>query len=299
MFNSGFLLTTIFLLAVFIIAGWIFFGNSNQSELDKALVNQPEPQNVQQRTLKEIGFRQTAISDRFFDANSMHFGSDGLIYFGDMEEMVIRSFDLNANPVNRYGLGEGNGPGEFARFYNAIFSDEENNLWVYDSANSRITIIDKATKSWDIHQTEEVHYHVIPMQSGKYAARIRQYTGVKLYDENHNPLRTFDPLVQNPELWIIILQGSSVVHSDFSIIQSFYFTNHIARYDSDGNVLYFRKPIEPVPIKKLVPEYMVFENGGSNYNFEDYSSFKQITTEISLSNELLHLLISKKFELQY
>ncbi|MGF1670790.1 MAG: hypothetical protein ACFCU6_10090 [Balneolaceae bacterium] len=293
MFKPKVLLSLIFLLAAFIIAGWMLTGNSPQTELEKAFIKQPDPQIVQERILKEIGFKQPAASDRFFDATSMHFGNDGLIYFGDSEEMVIRSFDIHANPVETYGIGEGNGPGEFARFFNAIFSDEENNLWVYDSANSRITIIDKSTSSWKIHQTEEVHYHVIPLQSGKYAARIRQYTGMKLYDENHNPLHTFDPLVQNPELWIIILQGSSAVHSDFSIIQSFYFTNHIVRYDTDGNFLYFRKPVEPVPLKKLVPEHMVFENGGPNYNFEDYSSFNQITSAISLSDQYIHLLISK------
>jgi len=296
MINLRLLFPVVLFLTLFVIAGWMLFGNSNQSELEKAFIHQPEPQKIQQRILKKTGFNKIATSDRFFDATSMHFGKDSLIYFGDMEEMVIRAFDLHANPVQTYGLGGGNGPGEFARFYNAIFSDQENNLWVYDSANSRITVIDKSTKSWNIHQTEEVHYHVIPLQSGRYAARIRQYTGMKLYDDNHNPVLTFDPLVQNPELWLIILQGSSEIHRDFSIIQSFSFTNHIVRYDSDGNLLYFRNPVEPVPLEKIIPEHMVIENGGPNYIFKDYSSFDQITSGISLSNHLIHLLVSKNVE---
>jgi hypothetical protein len=260
------------------------------------VIKQPESQNLQQRTLKEIGFQQRAISNRFFDATSMHFGNDGLIYFGDMEEMIIHSFDLHANPVQSYGRGEGNGPQEFARFYNAIFSDEDNNLWVYDSANSRISIFDKSTKSWKIHQTEEVFYHAIPLQSGIYATKLRQNSGMRLYTENHKLLRTFDPLVQNPELWNIILQGASSVHKDFSFMQVFYFTNDIVRYDSDGNLLYFRKPIDPVPLEKIIPEHMVFENGGPNYIFEDYSSFRQITSAISLSDHYIHILTSLNME---
>lgn len=289
----------IFLFAVIIVAGWIFFSNENMGDLEKAYLIPPVEQQTKERIWKEIDFKQIAISDNLYSVTSMQFGEDGLLYFGDREEMIVRSFDLSANPVNSFGNGKGNGPGEFARFFDAIHLDKENNIWIYDSSNSRLTIINSSTKSQVIHQTDEVSFFLIPLDSGSYASDHHQYASTDIYTANHEKTGSFEALVRNPELWNIIFQGAVAIHNDFSVIKTFYFTNNIARFSSNGDLIYFRKSVNHVETNKIVSEYQVYENGGPGYTFADFSSFEQLTSAIGLSENHIHLLISVDEEFNF
>jgi hypothetical protein len=289
----------VFLFATTVVVAWIILGNENKDDLEKAYIISPVEQQMKERIWKEIDFKEIAISDEFYSVTSMQFGIDGLLYFGDREAMIVRSFDLTVSPVDSFGNGKGNGPGEFARFFEAIHLDKDNNIWIYDSSNSRLTIFDSKTKSQFIHQTDEVSFFLIPLDSGRYAADLYQYAGTDIFNADHEKSGSFDSLVRNPELWNIIFQGAVAVHDDSSLIKAFYFTNNVARFSSNGDLIYFRKSVDPVKVNKIVPEYQVFENGGSGYTFSDFSSFKQLTPAISLSKKHIHLLVSVDEEFNF
>lgn len=289
----------ILLFATIVVAGWIYFGNGKIGDLEKAYIISPVEQQAKERIQKKVDFKQVAISDDFYSATSMQFGKDGLLYFGDREEMIVRSFDLSANPIDSFGSGKGNGPGEFVRFFEAIHLDKKNNIWIYDSSNSRLTIIDSRTKSKVIHQTDEVSFFLIPLDSGNYAADRYQYASTDIYSADHEKTGSFEPLVRNPELWNIVFQGAVAIHDDFSVLKAFYFTNNIAMFSSKGDLIYFRESVNPVETNKIVPEYQVYENGGPGYTFADFSYFEQLTPAISLSKNYIHLLVSVNEEFNF
>ncbi len=281
-----------FFLAVFL---FILNREPKLSELEKNYVMQPTGQSVENRIWRDIGFNKVGTSENFISSSFISFGLDETIYVGDEIDYFVKRFDINANLIDSLGLGKGRGPGEFLDLY-ATLLDHEGNIWINDRENARITVIDaKNREEWQTINPEVVPLATIPIDSGKYV--IDQLTSGRLqaYSPNHKYLGEFDSFLKNSISWITVFQGKYATASDFSIVKTFIYTNNIIRYSKNGEIIYFREPIEPPSMASIIHSPVLTDSEVPEYIY-DFRSAEQITTGINLVRENIHLLISKNKE---
>ncbi len=262
----------------------------NLTDLQKAYIQQPIEQSGSDRIWKEVHFKRISTAESFFgNSTSLHLTPEHKIYFGDRGEKVIRKLDLELNQVDQYGNGRGSGPGEFLRFYNSVIPDSDSNIWVADEDNGRITIINTNTREWETINTERPVRHVIPLNDGKSALDHPLLGLLTLYDADHQKIRDVEPYLISPENWQILMQGSFAVAEDHSFIKAHYFTNDFIRYSPDGNLIYFRRPIEPPPAISIRLE----DNPNDIRDKPEIFRIKNYTSAVRIAGNQIHLLLSR------
>jgi hypothetical protein len=265
------------------------FQGSQKTDLQKAYLIQPAEQHQPERSWKDIHFEILAESDELFGtATSLFFMGDGVL-FGDHEEMVVRKFDLEAGETAVFGEGRGSGPGEFQNFYNSIFPDSDGNIWVNDMSNARITIVNTATGEWEISDHHMSVRHAIPLDEGRYLADHFAEEAQVLYSSDHQRITGFEPFLENPQNWDILMQGAYAVADDFNIIRANYFTGDILKYSPGGDLIYFRRPVEPLPAISVRLE----DNPNDIRDKAEIFRLQYFTEGISLTGDEVHLLISR------
>lgn len=230
----------------------------------------------------------------------MSFGLDEMIYIGDERDFFVKRYDVHANLIDSLGLGKGRGPGEFLDLY-AMLLDQKGKVWINDRDNGRVTVLDGKDKGkWEIINPKAVSVATIPIDSGRYVLDQLIYGTLQVYSSNHELIDEFEPFIKDSQPWVIVLQGKYATAKDFSIVKSFIYTNNFIRYSKDGEILYFREPIEP-PKMAAITRSPEPNDAGIQENNYDFLSAEQFTSGINIVNESIHLLISrnKEYEEEY
>lgn len=264
--------------------------NSQLTDLQKSYIQQPAEQTVQERIWKEISFSKLSESkDYHSNITGLHFDNEGGLFLGDRDQKVIKKFNLQSIKTSVYGEGRGSGPGEFRRFFKSIFSDRIGNIWVMDEEVSRITRIQKDTGEWDLIPTESVARHAIPIQNGYYVLDHHALGMLAVYSNENEKVTEFDPYLDKPANWQILMQSSYAVGNDYNIIRAMYFTNDFIRYKPDGSIIYFRRPVKPLsPISVRLED-----NPNDIRDKPEIFRIQYNTIEIRIRHDQIHFLISE------
>jgi len=278
-----------------LVLSFLIIKKSNLTELEKNYVVHPVEQISEERVWREINFTQNGTSESLTTPISMRYGPDGLLYVGDVNDLVVKIFNSKAELIDSLGLGEGRGPGEFLDLY-VMLIDQKGKVWVNDRDNARITILDSSEeKKWEIITPKTVSAAAIPLDSGNYVLDQFVYGQLAKFSSDHKQTKIFEPFMRDPKPWIILLQGKYAIAHDNSILKSFIYTNNFIRYSKEGRIIYFRKPIQPPELADITrsPEA---NDIGVQENLYDFQSAKQFTSGINVVGDKIHLLISRNLE---
>src|SRR5699024_8495850 len=177
-------------------------------------------------------------------------GIDKFFYVGDWGDMKIKKFDTLGQLTGIFGEGQGRGPGEVSNIMD-FQVDSKNRLWVTDNVNSRFIIFDKRGNR-KISSTDLVPTRVLPVSDDSYLFKPRFSSTPQIYSLISSEIEvSFEPLVRDPELWSYVLDSFYAIDSSRKIIRANVYTNDIVRYNSNGEIEYFRRTILPPDLREI------------------------------------------------
>ncbi len=282
-----------FSLIIFTFLGISCNNQGKLNPIDQAYISLPIPQDQQTRIWKDISFREMARSKSFISSVSMNYGDNSLIYVSDYTRLNIGVYNQNAELIDSLGKGAGKGPGEFLSVF-ATTLDPEGNVWVNDNSNGRITILDPNNNDkWRIITPENISINAIPLDSGKYVLDEFIRSRLISFSAQNEPQIEYEPIFQDPLPWIILQQGYYAAAADNSIFKAFVFTNNLIKYNTNGEIEFFRHPIEPVAMASISEAEEPNDAGVFEKRY-DFLGAEQFTSGMDISGNTIHLLISRK-----
>lgn len=282
----------LFLFIVFFICVLLFFTfRSNKvTDLDSAFISPPVSQELTKRNWKDLVFKEVGNSEDFIYSHHMRFDNKDQIYIADNDLKLIKKFDIEGNLIDVLGKGEGRGPEEFLIIVD-LFVDNQNNIWALDDRNNRATIFREDSLKVDILDFSKVFNRVIPINRNEYWFQERFNNLIKIYNSNDQQIGQTEKIVSDPELWSFVLESFAALAPNNDVILSQYHTNLFIKYSKNGDVVYFRKPIEFSGFPKIDPYYA---NEVGTINTVDFSSWKQITKNPQIVGNTIQFHINKK-----
>lgn len=120
---------------------------------DKPLWENKKEINIQE--LLSIGTDDLAKPNTIFGGiNDIAVDKDNNIYILDFVNYKVAKFDLKGQFIRNYGLGRGQGPGEF-QFPTSVCVDFSGNVYICDSTQRKISVFDPSNKLINIIRTEK------------------------------------------------------------------------------------------------------------------------------------------------
>lgn len=286
---------TIVIIASILFIYWIYSKNSNSTKIEQAYLNHSVEQNSNERNWIEVSLELLSTNTEFWDSSFLKAGKGDFFYVSDGIDLLIKKIDLAGNVVQIFGKGKGRGPGEFITL-NSLYIDENDRIWVGDPSNGRITIFNQ-DGSWDIIHNEDIPMRVLPLNNDLYVVEPRFDSQLRFKDLAGQTIRYTKPLlVDEGPLWAYIFFSEFARDGDNGIIRSFHYTNEFVRYTEEGEIVYFRQPINPPDLSKLkiLPPKRYEENQQVWFNELAHTSYLQVqqTRQVRISNNKIHLLIS-------
>jgi hypothetical protein len=207
--------------------------------------------------------------------------------FGDMK---IKKFDLDARLMEVLGKGEGRGPGEASNIMD-MNVDELGRIWMTDSQNNRITIFE-SSENWEIIEPETIPARVLPFTDNRYMLKPRFSSSVpEIRNEDGTLNSPFQSLVKEHQLWTNVLDAFYKKDLDEGIILLNYSTNDFVRYNFEGEIEFFRRPIEPPELPEILPPRRYSDDQNYFFNEFDQNTIKQRTIDIEVVGDQIHLLV--------
>ncbi|MEX0610271.1 MAG: 6-bladed beta-propeller [Balneolaceae bacterium] len=286
-------ITSVFIALFFLILTFILTRSKRATDLEKAFLQQPVPQSVEDRIWKEMEFEKIGISTEFISSLHMRFGQGRHIYVADNNEKVVKQFDLKGELIHSFGKGEGKGPGEFLVIID-IMIDQAGNLWALDGRNNRVTIFNtEKEEDWKILNFPEVFIRVIPVGSEGYWLERRFDNQMKKHMLSGEYVNDAEAIVDAPSLWSFVLESYSALAPDGSVVQSQFHTNMFLKFSQKGKLLYFRKPIDHKGLPDIEPYYA---NEVGHMNTVNFSSWEQTTQNPQVVNNTIQLFVHQKIK---
>lgn len=273
------------------ILSFVIFREKSVTDLETAYISNPIPQVDKKRVWIGMDFREVGISNEFISSSHMRFDENDYIYIADNNDQTVKRFDLNAEINKTYGKGEGRGPGEFLTIIDLLIG-EDKKLWVVDDRNNRVTIFDTENdQSWNILNLEYAFNKILPLGSENYWFERKFNNQMEIYHISGEFLGRVEPIVNDPQLWAYVLEGFYALISGGGVVQSQYHTNKIVKYSRNGEILFFREPIEFLGLPKINPHYA---NDVARINTVDFSSWLQVTSDPQVAGSFLHVFVKQK-----
>lgn len=271
-----------------------FFKQKNKSitDLEGAWIVQPVEQTLKERQWRDFEFIESGVTTEFLESSNMIFESDSILYAEDLNNFVVKIYDTEARLINSLGAGNGRGPGEFLHISD-LRIDESGNVWALDPMNNRATILNSKNKDdFQIIEFPVVPLRVIPVGTKEYLLEKRFDNYIKRYTLSGDFIDQLDVLVDDPPLWSGVLVSNFAIAPDKSLISALIHINYLVKYSASGDIEYFRKPISPPDIPKILP---YFANDAGRVNSVDYTSWEQTTSSVHIVGVEIHVLIRDNF----
>ncbi len=172
-----------------------------------------------------------------------------VIDYGDLK---IKKFGIKGELIATYGLGRGEGPGEFFN-PTGIAIDESGMIWVPDGAARTLSWF--ASDGGFIRRItfDEGVLRVAPLNGGGYYLMRISPANPNLfhkYDRKDSLIISFGKLVKNHQELLISLNGDIVVdRGDLIFVSSNY--GVILRFSEDGNIVYAVKGMEKIEMPRV------------------------------------------------
>ncbi len=266
------------------------------TDLESAYLLQPVEQKVSERTWKEPGFKQINRHQEFIPTeHHLRFTNDGHLYAIDSNLMVVNKYNLEGNLIEVFGKGKGRGPGEFSAVNNFFIEPDTKNIWVFDPINNRVTIFNPLNQdNWKILDLPEIANGILPVNKSEYWLGSYFYTETryKKYNFSGKILGQMEPIVDDPKLWSLVIQGDFNTTVDGSFVQAHWNTNNFIKYNSEGQVVFFRNPISLAALPVIIPYYATEDP--NRVNAVDFSTWKQISSRLQLTENQIHIYISQR-----
>jgi len=281
----------ILLFLAFFLSVFLFTINRNRSltDLEKNLIVQPVEQSQKKRDWKNIKFNHVASYSNLINPTWINTDRDGFIYTADFGEARVSKINLNGELIEKFGRGRGNGPGEF-NLMTDLKIDYLNRIWIPDPRNSRITIFSEPD-SFKIIDSEYNPSKANPVDINHYL--IRDHFGSLIIKslENDDKILNVQPLISETRSWSYVLDNTlSQPATDGSSIVTYYYTNYLLKYSKQGQIDFFRKPIEPPPLPVINPP----TSGNSTINSIPDASILQETSSPAIQDSTFHVLVQKR-----
>ncbi len=278
---------------------WVSSKNSNQTDIKNAYRINPVDQNITNRNWENLRFE--VVSDSIPIYNAVNITShNAFFYADDWSNNTITKIDTSGSIIQTFGMGKGEGPGEFLRI-NSIDIDVRGRLWVADESNGRITIFNQ-DGNWNIFQPPVIPNKVVSLDENKYIVRNRFDSQlIANSTDKEFSFKTEPILFEEGTLWANVFQSFFTRSNDNTFIRVFRFTNEIVKYNEQGEIIYFRRPIEPFDVDNLqiIPPRKYDDNQEVWFNEVHANSQKPKSNGVHIFNERIHILIASYRENQF
>ena len=273
------------------VLSFVILRDKRITDLESAYLVQPIQQDANERVWKNFNFEVIGASTEFISSSHMRFDEKGYIYVADNDDKTIKRFDVYGDLSKTYGKGEGRGPGEFLTIIDLHIS-EKNTLWIVDDRNNRVTIYDTENQEkWNILNLDYAFNKILPIGTDYYWAEKKFNNQMEIYQNSGQLIGKVDPIVNDPRLWSYVLEGFYALVPNGGVVQSQYHTNKIVGYSKNGEVIFFREPIEFLGLPEIDPHYA---NDVAKINTVDFSSWLQVTSDPHVNDNFLYVFVKKK-----
>lgn len=281
-----FILFFAFFLSVFL---FTINRNRNLTDLEKNLIIQPVEQSQKERIWKDMQFNYIASYSNLINPTWINADRNGFIYTADFGEAKVIKINLNGELIEKFGRGRGNGPGEFSLMTD-LKIDHLNRIWVPDPRNARVTIFSEPD-SFKIINSEYNPSKANPVDIDRYLIRDH-FGGLFIKSiKNDETVINVQPVISEIRAWSYVLDNVlSQPASDGSSMATFYYTNYLLKYSKNGQIEFFRKPIEPPPLPVINPP----ASGNSSINSIPDSSILQETSSPVIQDDTFHVLVQTR-----
>jgi len=269
--KSYYLKRTYQLIMIMLIIFGLFLGLRNK-ENNKIIINgesilkfnkddypKPSSQKVDKRTFKNINLKKIfsfSEGKGFIIANVRHIKSDknGFIYLFDWGDFYIKKFSKDGQFLAKFGKGKGAGPGELSNPTDFDI-DDKGNVWIVDPALQRINIFDLNNK---LLKTIRLRLHVSRISTLEknegYILKMDMLldTLFTKYDMQDNPEIAFGRLSPDQLKMWLVFDGYTDVDRNNNLYFSFFRAGLLLSYSSDGQLRFFIKTIDQVPMAKVI-----------------------------------------------
>jgi hypothetical protein len=264
------------------------------TNLEKAYIIKPVEQNSNDRMWREVHFDFFSIVDDLISSYWIINDINENFYVANNDDNKIKKFHASDGLINSIGIGRGRGPGEIAGF-DGFFVDNSLKIWVTDESNGRFTIY-KQDGSFEIFHSSEILTKVLPLADDThYVAEYRFDSQLKIKSIVDDQVEYYsESLLKNEgQQWAYVLNSTLAKDSYGGFIRVFYWINDFVRYNNQGEIIYFRRPVNPPSLADLIINPPRRYESGQEvwFNEVDPSSRLQRTADAKVYNDQIHLLI--------
>lgn len=262
------------------------------TDLQNAFVISPVNQTISHRIFRNIDFELLSFSDQeLYNPQTIFTSFDDGYIIVDYGDNYIKTFSADGIYQFRYGRGTGRGPGEVVNLID-VNEDDLGRIWATDSSNSRITIFERDGE-FEIFPFKESISRAMPLGDGKYFIKPRFSSTPAIANIGSNDVESFPSLVDDPRLWSNVLGFFLAYDGNDSVITVHLYTNDFVKYNLNGNVDYFRRPVNPPAYPAIIPPRRYSDDQTIFFNEIDLNSRSQRTMDVQIFNGEIHLLIDE------
>ncbi len=291
-------LSIVFIIAFVLVAvsifTWIFFKNKSITDLYKAYSVQPDVQNVSDRSWLDIDLllehsdSTSLVSPAFLTSIN-----DGFFYVADMGDFTIKKIDETGNIAQKFGKGEGRGPGEFLSV-RSLHVNKKGQVWIADERNGAVTIFEQ-DGTWHIHHPRTMSSGVVSLDSDNYVLRSRFNSQLYINSLNDSTSNLTSPLLnEEGSLWASVMQPLVIKADSSKFLRINMHTNDFVKYNRMGEIIYFRKNINNLDLNDLNidPPKRYLDDQDIQFNEVSDYSYTPRSIDAQILDQQIHILTS-------
>lgn len=184
-------------------------------------------------------------------------GPDGSVYVMDYGDLAIKQFSPSGAPVQKFGRGRGQGPGELLNPTD-FYVGRAGEVRVLDPAQGRIQVFDARAQPTITIPLEEPALRLAVHGDGRYVALVTQERMFHNFTASGQSAGGFGVLVPDQIERAVVLQGELEPTRDGGVVYAPLRGGYLARFSSDGKLVYYRETVESHPY----PDMTTREDGG-------------------------------------
>lgn len=255
-------------------------------ELEQGLP-EPVPQDKTRRTWREpITQKILTISSGenqiLYEPRNIEVDANGNIYIYDFGTKTVKKYSNKGRFLKEYIRGEGKGPGETLNPTDYDVTNDQH-VWVCDMHNSRITEFDP-----EGNITNTIHPETLPLRLAVFNTNLIYTMNAvnaaqlfETYSQVGERLNRFGQWIESQAQRAMVLDGWIDTDHSGNLIYSGLRSGLIASYSPQGELRYFRRTIDPIPLPKLIK---------TAKGFTRVDNTQRATQSISITQNNIHLL---------
>jgi hypothetical protein len=212
---------------------------------------------VWRQTAEATPLRFPASGEALLNPLQAMAGPDGSLYVMDYGDLTIKQFSPAGAPVQKFGRGRGQGPGEFLNPTD-FYVGRAGEVRVLDPAQGRIQVFDARARPTITIPLEEPALRVAVHDDGRYVALVTQERMFQSFTASGQSAGGFGVLVPDQMERAVVLQGELEATRDGGVVYAPLRGGYLARFSSAGELVYYRETVESHPY----PDMTTREDGG-------------------------------------